>query len=93
MAMVRKQIFITEQQARQLKRRAMAEKRPVGELIRAAIDRDLMDLRADDGWKERIKSTFGALKDNTALDAAIAETRDGVNRRFDETRRKMRADK
>lgn len=90
MAMVRKQVFITADQDRKLKQRARAMKRPVAELIREAIDRELGGAAEAEDWKAGILAAAGALRDNDTIKATVAENRRRMNERLDRTIRKLR---
>ena len=90
MTMIRKQVLITAEQNRLLKRRAKATRRPQAELIRAAIDRELGIERDGDDWKAGIANTFGALADEDGVEQRIAEARRGTSTRLDEHVKKLR---
>lgn len=90
MSMVRKQVFITAEQNRALKKRAKATGRPEAEFIRAAIDRELGLNAPEDDWKAGIMKYAGALADEDGAEQRIAELRRGTKARLDAHARKLR---
>ncbi|KAB2849393.1 MAG: hypothetical protein F9K44_08100 [Hyphomicrobiaceae bacterium] len=89
--MVRKQFLITPEQNRRLKARARALRCAEGELIRAAIDREVGDNRADD-WKRRLLAVAGALKHEEGLEERVAANRARWSKRVDAIGRKLRGE-
>ena len=62
MNMIRKQVFVTKEQSRQLKARARVAGVSEAALIRAGIDRELMVSNDTAAWKERLMRMAGSLK-------------------------------
>lgn len=93
MAMVRKQVFITLEQNRALKKRAKATGRPEAELIRAAIDREMGIEKPNDDWKAEIMKYAGALADDEGFEARVAKNRRAWNARVEENIKRMQGKK
>ena len=89
MTMIRRQVFITKEQSRQLKARAHAAGISEAELIRLGIDRELAASENADAWKRRLLSLAGSLKDSSYLEATIKENRAKWQTRVNETRKKL----
>ena len=85
--MVRKQVFIREDQQKRLKALAAAKGVSEAELIRQGIDLVLKreEATGDDSWREAIQSIKGMWKDRDDWDAFDAERR----RRRAERRKRM----
>jgi predicted DNA-binding protein len=80
--MVRTQIYLTEEQKRQLDRLAGSSGRKQSEMIREAIDGYLADRDPKD-WKEAFEAVRGMWADRDDLDELYADLRAGVERRLD----------
>ena len=89
--MVRKQFLITADQNRRLKARARMLRCAEGELIRAAIDREVGAIKAED-WKRRLLALAGALKDEVGLEERVTENRAQWSKRVDAIGRKLRGE-
>jgi len=89
--MVRKQLFIREDQQHQLKAAASRAGVAEAELMREGIDLVLKKKKAaepvDDSWKEGFRQAAGIWKDRTDLDELYAASR----RRRAERRKRMNA--
>ncbi len=87
--MVRKQLFIREDQQDELKTIAARDGVAEAELMREGIDLVLERKREaeDDSWKEGFRQIRGMWKDRTDLDELFAEAR----RRRAERRKRMNA--
>ncbi|MFZ1104427.1 MAG: hypothetical protein WAN86_16535 [Hyphomicrobiaceae bacterium] len=84
--MVRKQLFITEEQNRKLKERAAATGFSEGELVRAGIDLQLeRDLEQQRAWQDVVDETIaklsGAWAEREDLHEEMREIRSRWNRR------------
>ena len=74
--MIRKQVFIREDQERRLKALARRAGIPEAEIIRDGIDKALAEHEAaDDGWKQVILDVAGIWKDRDDIDDVLAEGR------------------
>ena len=89
MNMIRKQVFVTKEQSRQLKARARVAGVSEAALIRAGIDRELMVSNDTAAWKERLMRMAGSLKDTTCLETAIQQNRAGWRERVEQTRKRL----
>lgn len=91
--MVRKQVFITADQNRQLKVRARATGQAEAVIIRAAIDKVLGTDEGTDDWKRRLVDLQGALADDGEhMSRQIAENRARWGARIKATRAKLNDD-
>ena len=74
--MIRKQVFIREDQERRLKALARRAGMSEAEIIRDGIDRALAERgTADDGWKRVILEGAGIWKDRDDIEDIVAEGR------------------
>ncbi|MDZ4843411.1 MAG: hypothetical protein SH859_14895 [Hyphomicrobium aestuarii] len=95
MSMVRKQVFITAEQNRQLKAHARATGQAEAELIRSALDREFGFTDATEEWKSQLLRIVEDCKggDFEGLATRVAEERQRQRelwaRRAEETRRKL----
>jgi Arc/MetJ-type ribon-helix-helix transcriptional regulator len=80
-AMVRTQVYLTEEQDRGLKSLAESSGRKQSELIREAIDRLLAENRPKD-WKQALESVRGMWADRDDLDELYADLRTDWERRL-----------
>jgi Arc/MetJ-type ribon-helix-helix transcriptional regulator len=81
-AMVRTQVYLTEEQDRGLKSLAESSGRKQSELIREAIDRLLAENRPKD-WKQALEAVRGMWADRHDLDELYGELRAEVEGRVD----------
>jgi len=90
--MVRKQLFITAEQNRQIKTRAALTGLSEGELIRRGIDRELSEDVAEknDDWKQAWRQAFGMWKDRDDLDEFYGTVRKRSKQRMARIRKQMR---
>lgn len=76
MAMIRKQLLITEHQDRQIKALAAATARSEGDLVREAVEDWLAKQRAEqEDWKAGLRKLRGMWKDRNDLDQLDQERR------------------
>ena len=89
--MVRTQVYLTEAQARGLKRLAASTGRKQSELIREEIEGYLAEHKPQD-WKEALEAVCGIWADRPDLDQLHAELRHEVEERLDrlDAKRKRR---
>lgn len=80
MAVVRTQVYLTEEQERGLKRLSAATGRKQSELIREALDRYLGANEPKD-WKAAFESVRGMWADRDDLDDFVSDLRTGWERR------------
>lgn len=74
--MIRKQVFIREDQERRLKALARRAGVPEAEIIRDGIDRALAEHEAaDESWKQVILDVAGIWKDREDIDSLLEEGR------------------
>lgn len=91
--MIRKQVYITPEQQRQLRERAAAAGVPEAELIRAGIDKQLVETaQADpDAWRRIFDDVSPSWAEREDLQEELAELRAGwtkrVERKFKRTPR------
>jgi predicted DNA-binding protein len=79
--MVRTQIYLTDEQKRQLERLAVASGKKQSAMIREAIDGYLADCEPKD-WKGAFEAVRGMWADRDDLDELYADLRAGVERRL-----------
>jgi len=91
--MIRKQLFITEEQNRKLKARATFTGKSVGEVIRRGIDRELADDTAEEGadWKDAWRQAAGMWADYDEIDEILARRRRRDSQRMERIRKQMRS--
>jgi predicted DNA-binding protein len=82
--MVRTQIYLTDEQKRQLERLGAASGKKQSAMIREAIDGYLANREPKD-WKEAFEAVRGMWADRDDLDEFYADLRAGVERRLDRT--------
>jgi predicted DNA-binding protein len=80
--MVRTQIFLTEEQKRQLKRLAAASGKKQSEMIREAIDGYLVK-QGSEGWKAAFEAARGMWTDRDDLDGFVRDLRSEWERRLE----------
>lgn len=91
--MVRKQLFVSEEQNRRIKERAAATGRSEGEVIRRGIDRELDDktAEAEGDWKDAWRQAFGMWKDRDDIEELLARQRRSTRKRMEITRKLLRS--
>jgi predicted DNA-binding protein len=85
--MVRTQIYLTDEQKRQLERLGAASGKKQSEMIREAIDGYLVKQEPKD-WKEAFEAVRGMWADRDDLDELYADLRASVERRLDHISRR-----
>ncbi len=92
--MIRKQLFITAEQQRQLKTRAALTGMSEGELIRRGIARELDDRTAEgqSDWKEAWRQAAGMWKDRDDIEELMAKRRKATRKRMERTRKLLRGE-
>jgi predicted DNA-binding protein len=85
--MVRTQIYLTDEQKRQLERLAATSGRKQSAMIREAIDGYLANREPKD-WKAAFEAVRGMWADRDDLDELYADLRAGVERRLDRIARR-----
>jgi hypothetical protein len=92
--MVRQQLFITAEQKRRVKTRAVLTGLSEGEIIRRGIDRELAEETAaqEGDWKEAWRQAAGTWKDREDLDAFFADRRKRRRKRREKIRKAIRGD-
>jgi predicted metal-dependent peptidase len=90
--MVRKQLFISDEQNRRIKARAAATGKSEGEVIRRGIDRELDDktAEAEGDWKDAWRQAAGIWKDYDEIDELMLRRRKRRRKRRVETLKIMR---
>jgi len=90
--MVRKQLFVTTEQNRKLKARAVLTGKSEGEVIRRGIDRELAQKTeaAEGDWKDAWRQAFGMWKDRDDIDEFYANRRKRDGQRMERIRKQMR---
>lgn len=89
MTMIRKQVFITEEQSQDLKSRSRAAGVSEAQLIRSGIDRELAATENAEAWKQRIMRAAGSLSDVSHLERVIKKNRSSWRKRAEQTRKKL----
>jgi predicted transcriptional regulator len=82
--MVRTQIYLTDEQKRQLERLAAASGKKQSEMIRAAIDDYLVEQEPQD-WKAAFEAARGMWTDRGDLDGCTRDLRSEWERRLERT--------
>ena len=90
--LVRKQILITPEQARQLKARSEATGLAEAEIVRQALDREIGQvLASNDGWKQRLLKLAGTL-DEAGIEDRLEKNRKQWNDRVAQVGKKLRGE-
>jgi Arc/MetJ-type ribon-helix-helix transcriptional regulator len=79
--MVRTQVYLTDDQARGLKRLAASSGRKQSELIRQAIDRLLSEKRQRN-WLKSLEPMFGMWADRPEMDHFVRDLREQADERL-----------
>jgi predicted transcriptional regulator len=79
--MLRTQVYLNDEQDRQLKRLAEASGRKQSELIREAIDL-LIRERASADWRAAVRDACGLWAGRDDTDEVMGDVREGVRRRL-----------
>ena len=85
--MVRTQIYLTDEQKRQLARLAAASGRKQSEMIREAIDGYLAEREPKD-WREAFEAVRGMWADRDDLDTFVSDLRAEWEQRLDRSYRR-----
>jgi Arc/MetJ-type ribon-helix-helix transcriptional regulator len=81
--MVRTQVYLTDEQARDLKRLAASSDRKQSELIRDAIDRFLAE-KQERNWLKSLEPMFGMWADRPEMDTFVRDLRRETDARLAE---------